>query len=395
MHAQTSAVLPSLQSAQRQPVPVLLMVRELDQGGVERDATKIATHLDRSRFEPHVATFYAHGMRYEELRTAGIPILEVPVRSLLSLQTLRLAGVLRRYIKQHRIQVVHSYDASGVFGLAVARLAGVPVTIGSQLSYRDILDERTQMWLRLHDRVADAMLANCEAIRKYMIEHEHLSEQRMELCYNGVDTTQFCPPASRPVPMSKIGVVCALRHEKNLPVLQQAFAKVRHLQPGLRLVFVGSGMELKALQENAARLGIGDVNDFVPATRDVPSWLRSFDIFVLPSYSECFSNSLLEAMACGCAVIGSRVGGLPEMTGSNEERGLLFESDNADDLARQLNRLITNDSMRQELGRKAAQFAKENLSIEIAAERMGAMYERWLAKKTRLRHADEAPGNKG
>jgi glycosyltransferase involved in cell wall biosynthesis len=358
------------------------MVRELDQGGVERDATKIATHLDRTRFEPHVATFFAHGMRYEELRAAGIPILDVPVRGLLSMETFRLANVLRRYIKQHRIQVVHSYDVSGVFGLAVARLAGVPVTIGSQLSYREILDNRTQMWLRLHDRVPDAMLANCEAIRKYMIEHEHVAEERMELCYNGVDTTLFYPPSSRPIPMSKIGIVCALRHEKNLPLLQEAFSKVHHLQPGLKLVFVGSGAELRSLQENASRLGIADANDFVPATRDVPSWLRSFDVFVLPSYSECFSNSLLEAMACGCAVIGSRVGGLPEMTGSNEERGLLFESNNVEELARQLTRMITNDGFRQDLGSKAAKFAKESLSIEIAAERTAAMYEWWLAKKT-------------
>ena len=387
MQAQTSPALPSPQTGRKQPVPVLLMVRELDQGGVERDVTKIATHLDRSRFGPHVATFYAHGMRYEELRAAGIPILDVPVRSLLSLDTLRLANVLRRYIKQHRIQVVHSYDASGVFGLAVARLAGVPVTIGSQLSYRDILDDRTQMWLRLHDRVPDAMLANCEAIRKYMIEHEQVAEERMELCYNGVDTTQFYPPASRPTPLSKIGIVCALRHEKNLPLLQEAFARVRHLQPGLRLVVVGSGIELKSLQENASRLGIADANDFIPATRDVPNWLRSFDIFVLPSYSEAFSNSLLEAMACGCAVVGSRVGGTPELTGSNEERGLLFESNNVEDLVRQLTRLITNDGFRHELGNKAAQFAKESLSIEIAAERTGAMYERWLAKKTGNRRA--------
>ena len=89
-------------------------------------------------------------------------------------------------------------------------------------------------------------------------------------------------------------------------------------------MIVGSGVELESLQENAGRLGIGDAIDFVPATRDVPDWLRKIDIFVLPSYSEAFSNSLLEAMACGCAVVGSRVGGTPELTGSNEERGLLF-----------------------------------------------------------------------
>src|SRR6185312_10530777 len=124
-----------------------------------------------------------------------------------------------------------------------------------------------------------------------------------------------------------IGIVCALRREKNLPLLQEAFAKVHASHPEVRLVIIGSGVELNSLQENAGRLGITGAIDFIPATPDVPDWLRKMDIFVLPSYSEAFSNSLLEAMACGCAVVGSRVGGTPELTGSSEERGLLFPSD--------------------------------------------------------------------
>ncbi len=367
--------------SQAAPVPVLITARELDQGGVERDVTKIAMYLDRSRFEPHVGTFYAKGLRYDELRAAGVPILDLPLRSLLSADALRLAGRLRRYIKQHRIRIVHAYDASGVFVLPVARLAGVPVTIGSQLSYREILDQRTQKLLRLSDHVPDAILTNCEAIRRYMIADEHIAPERLELCYNGVDPSYFYPPESRPAVASTIGTVCALRPEKNLPLLQEAFAKVRHLQPELRLVIVGSGAELGALQENGARLGIAEATVFVPATRDVPDLLRAMDIFVLPSYSEAFSNSLLEAMACGCAVIGSRVGGLPELTGNNEERGLLFNSGDVQDLTAQLARLIESAELRRELGRRAAEFARESLSIQIAAETTGAIYERLLRRK--------------
>ncbi len=304
---------------------MLITARELDQGGVERDVTKIAMHLDRSRFEPHVGAFYAYGLRYDELRAAGIPILDLPLRSLLSRDAFSQARKMGRYIKQHGIQIVHAYDASGVFTLPVGRLARVPVTIGSQLSHRDILDKRTQKLLRLSDYVPDAILVNCEAIRQYMMRDEHVAAERLEICYNGVDTTQFFPPEHRPAEVSTIGIVCALRHEKNVPLLQEAFATVRELRPDMKLVVIGSGVELQPWQENAKRLGIAGANVFVPATRDVADWLRKMDIFVLPSYSEAFSNSLLEAMACGCAVIASRVGGLPELTGLNEEHGLLFE----------------------------------------------------------------------
>ena len=82
---------------------------------------------------------------------------------------------------------------------------------------------------------------------------------------------------------------------------------------------------------------------------------------------------------CRC---GSRVGGTPELTGSNEERGLLFASGNSRELAAQLDRLVSDARLRHKLGDEAAKFARESLSIEIAAARTGAMYERLLAKKT-------------
>ncbi len=372
----------------KRPVPVLIMARELDQGGVERDVAKIAMYLDRSRFLPHVATYYARGLRYEELRAAGIPIVHLPLKSLLSMESLRSALKLRRYIKEHGIRIVHSYDASGVFALPVGRTAGVPVLIGSQLSYRSILDARTQRLLRMSDHVADVVLVNCDAIRRYMIADEGITADRVELCYNGVVTTEFypAPGAARPEAVASaslvIGTVCVLRPEKALLLLEEAFARVQHLKPGMKLLFVGSGPELSKLQENAVRLGIREATVFIPATREVATWLRAMDIFVLPSYSEAFSNSLLEAMACGCSVVGSRVGGTPELIGANDERGFLFESGNAEDLAAKLTRLITEDGLRRDLASRAAAFVRENLTIEIAAERTAAMYEKLLERKT-------------
>jgi glycosyltransferase involved in cell wall biosynthesis len=369
-------------SHRTEPVPVLLMVRELDHGGVERDVAKIAVHLDRARFVPHVAAYYAHGLRYEELQSAGIPILHLPLRKLASREAIRSGFRLARYIRAHGIQIVHSYDASGVFGLVIARMAGVRVVIGSQLSYRDIFDPKTQKLLRWADRYSDAILVNCAAIRRYMVEDEHLPADKVQMCYNGVLTTEFFPadepkPAELPDADLVIGTVCVLRREKGLPLLQEAFARLNFPHRKLQLVIVGSGDELPRLQENAAKLGIGAASVFVPVQRNVARWMRAMDIFVLPSYSEAFSNSLLEAMACGCCVVGSRVGGTPELIGENT-RGLLFESGNSQDLANRLTRLIEDESLRAEFGRRAAQHARENLTIEIAAKRTADIYDRLL-----------------
>ena len=87
---------------------------------------------------------------------------------------------------------------------------------------------------------------------------------------------------------------------------------------------------------------------FEPATSRVPGWLHAIDIFVLPSLSEALSNSLMEAMACGCCVAASRVGGNPELVAQGET-GMLFEPRDAAGLAEVLRLLISDSALRAKL----------------------------------------------
>lgn len=368
------------------PAPILLTVRELNLGGIERDVTQIALRIDRARFEPHVASYQSAGMRLEELRTAGVPFLHLPVTSLKSSSAVSAALRMRRYIREHGIQVVHAYDSSAAFAVPVARALGVPAVLSSTLGNRNLLDARTHRMVHWTDRLVDTVVVNCEAMRRHMVDDERMAAERVELCYNGVDTAQFYPVRVRkPAPIVDasfvIGAVCVLRPEKALDLLQEAFARVRHQKPGMKLVIVGSGPELPKLEANSRRLGIQEQCIFVPATRSVPQLMHSFDLYVSSSRSEAFSNTILEAMACGCAVVGSQVGGTPELIGG-EERGLLFRAGDAGDLAEKLAILIGNERMRREFGTRAAEFARKNLSIEIAARRMAEIYELVLSRKT-------------
>lgn len=368
------------------PIPILLTVRELHHGGIEHDVTKIAIHLDRSRFEPHVASYQAEGMRFEELTRAGVPILHLPISSLKSPTALSAAMRMRRYIREHKIRLVHAYDPSAVFTVPIARALRVPVVLSSMLGSRDLLDVRTRRQIRWTDKIVDTIVVNCETMRRHMIDDEHVSGERIELCYNGVDAAQFYPAAApKPAPVADasflIGAVCVLRPEKALDLLQEAFARVRHLKPGMKLLIVGSGPELPRLQLNRLHLGIQDDCVILPSTSQVPQFLRALDIFVLCSRSEAFSNTLLEAMSCGCCAVGSRVGGTPELIG-NDERGLLFRSGDAGDLSEKLATLIGNEQLRRGFGTRAAEFARNKLSIEIAAQRMAEIYEMMLRRKS-------------
>jgi glycosyltransferase involved in cell wall biosynthesis len=373
------------------PVPVLLMARELGQGGSERQLVEVAKALDRSRFAVHVGCFHPEGFRSVELSRQGIPILHLPVYSLQSRSAIRGALQLVRYLRRWRIRLVHTFDTPmNCFGVPVARLFGTPVVLSSQRASRGLSSRPEQFVLRLTDHLVDAVIVNCEAMRHHMMDDEGVRPEYLRLCYNGLDTRCFQPLAKeRPLTLAGaslvIGVVCALRPEKGLPTLLEAFAKVvsgrsSALRTALRLVVVGSGPMLQTLQALTIELGLQNRCHFEPSTSDVAGWLRAIDIFVLPSLSEALSNALMEAMACGCAVVASEVGGNPELV-SDGTTGLLFHAGNAVELADRLERLIGDENLRTRVGAASAESVRQRFSLQASVRRMEEIYEELLGRK--------------
>lgn len=354
-------------------IPVLLMVRELGPGGTERQLTEIARHLDRSRFEVHVGCFRP-GIRNEDLEAAGIPVETIRVTSLANPSVFGGAWQLIGYLKRHRIRILHTFDAPlNLFAVPVGKL-GLAKIISSQRGHRS-LAPKVRRLLRFTDRIADAIVVNCEYLRDHLTSDEGVTPEKIRLCYNGLDTSVFYPDRKQGEPFT-IGITCVLRREKGLPTLIKAFAKVRCLSSPrslMRLCIVGSGAMLEELQALAASLGIGQDVVFQPSTGDVRPWLNRMDVFVLPSLDEALSNSVMEAMACGCAVIASRVGGNPELV-HHGETGLLFEKENVEDLAAQLQKLIEEPALLQRIATAGAQHIAREFSVEASARRMGEIY---------------------
>jgi glycosyltransferase involved in cell wall biosynthesis len=101
--------------------------------------------------------------------------------------------------------------------------------------------------------------------------------------------------------------------------------------------------------------------------------MRAIDIFVLPSRSEAFSNALLEAMACGCCPVASRVGGTPELV-QDGVRGFLFDPNSPGELADILAALASQTDRMRRAADEAAAFVHKNLNIDVAAERLAGIY---------------------
>lgn len=360
--------------------PVLLMARELNLGGSERQMTEIAKSLDRSRFEPHIGCFRPEGLRAEELRAAGVPVAQFSVYSYMSPAAVRGAFQLRDYICRHRIKIVHAWDYPlCVFAMPITRLLTNAVAVSSQRAHRELTPRNYKRLVHVSDRMAHAIVVNCEFLRKHLEHDENIPSRRIYLCYNGIDLDKFqasrglCQPALGGSPLV-IGTVCGLRPEKDLPTLLKAFAQVRARQPGMKLAVVGSGPMLADLQSLASSLGIQADCVFESATQNVTDWLHSIDIFVLPSRSEAFSNSIMEAMACGCAVIASNVGGNPELV-KDGDTGLLFEAGDAAGLASAIANLVDSEELRRKLSASGERMIRQEFSIGASARRMGEIYE--------------------
>jgi L-malate glycosyltransferase len=366
------------------------MARELAIGGSERQLCEIAQGLDRSRFEPHVGCFRASGFRADELRAAGVPLLELPVRSFRSFSAAVGAIRLGRYIQRRRIALVHTFDYPlNLFGVPVARAYRAPVVISSQRADRALYSSLTRHLLRLTDAMVDAIVVNSLSVRRQLIAEDRVPLERIQLCYNGIDLERFqTGPRCRPPALGSaavvIGSVCALRPEKGLPTLVDAFAQLLPSHPGLRLLLVGDGPVRAQLEDQAARLGVRQACHFEPATPDVPSWLRAIDIFVLPSLSEALSNSLMEAMACGCCAVASCTGGNPELV-RHEHTGLVFPPGDTVGLAGCLARLIADQGLRKSLAAAGTSFIQQNFSRQSSARRMAEIYSSLIDQTTRRR----------
>jgi glycosyltransferase involved in cell wall biosynthesis len=366
-------------------VPVLLLAYRLHVGGNERDLSKLARALRADRFEPHVAAFHVDGDRRAELEAAGIPILHLPVTSFRNYTALAGAVKLRSYLRKNHIQVVHAFDTpTSIYAVPLGRLFGVPAVVSNHCYFRDLVPPPNYHGLRIVDRLAHRIVVNSFALREHLIRDYAIPQDRIFVSHNGVETDQFFPAAEpRPSFLDGaslvIGSLCVLREEKRLDVLLKAFARLQPIDPRMRLLIVGDGDMREKWMALRDALGLQQSCHFELTTTGVPRWLRCMDIFVLPSRSEGFPNTVLEAMACGCAVAASKVGGVPELI-DHGRNGLLFAPADEDDLKAQLEILIGNAHQRLQMGAAAAAHAAGRFSMEITARRVEAFYESLLVK---------------
>lgn len=214
---------------------------------------------------------------------------------------------------------------------------------------------------------------------------------RLRQIYNGVDNTLFRPrPGSRPnlapagfIPDDAlvIGTVGRLAGVKDQATLVRAFARLLSQQPGLRrrarLVIAGDGPERGHLEELIAQEGVGAVTWLAGERSDIPAFMQSLDVFVLPSLGEGISNTILEAMASGLPVVASRVGGNPELV-TEGDNGLLVPSGDPEALADALARYAEDPGLAQRQGARGRRKVEQTFNWEHCVAGYLSVYDELL-----------------
>lgn len=232
--------------------------------------------------------------------------------------------------------------------------------------------------LRRNLRAADLICSTSAAMARQTSKY---SSKQIHVVPFGVDCSRFSQREKTETSTITIGTVKTLEQTYGIDLLLKAFAILTKKQPQilLELKIAGQGSQLDALKKLAIELEIQHQVDFagkIPHNQ-VPDFLRSLDVFVALSRRESFGVAVIEAAACGCPVVVSNVGGLPEVV-QHGETGFLVASESPEAAADAMEKLVLDKKLRVNFGIAARTFVENNYNWAHNAGMMDSLYHQIL-----------------
>jgi phosphatidyl-myo-inositol alpha-mannosyltransferase len=379
------AYCPALEAATAvKPIRVLHLINGEHYAGAERVQDLLALRLNDFGFDVGFAC--TKPGQFPALRQAQQqPLYEMPMRGKLDL--LGPAWSLARLIHREGYALLHTHTArSALLGRLAAGLACVPMVhhvhspaaAESTHRWRNWLNARSE---RFSVRGAKAVVPVSASLAQYL-ERAGIRSSYVSVVPNGVPVRG--PLEFRPHPTGTwtLGTVALFRPRKGIEVLLSALAQLRDAGITARLRAVGSfetpqyEADIKSLAE---QLGVAELVEWRGFARDVYAELDAMDLFVLPSlFGEGMPMVILEAMAAGLPVIGTRVEGVPEVV-RDEIDGLITEPGDAISLGAAIARFIRRDVDWEQMRAAAHHRQAEHFSDRSMAAGVAHVYREVLA----------------
>ncbi|HEX8948651.1 MAG TPA: glycosyltransferase [Dissulfurispiraceae bacterium] len=290
-------------------------------GGTEKHLLSLLSGLDRKIFQPYLCI-----LRPSEWLMKGFdlcPVYAVNLYSFKYLHSYYCIWKLADFLRRTGTDIVHTYHRdANMAGIMAARIAGKKI-VASRRNQGYWLNRRELLMQKFFNRWVELFISNSYSTKIWSTEAERIPAEKIRVIYNGVDLEPYKRisretrkryrrklgiPDDAPV----IGIVANLRPVKGIDVFLHAARLIRDELPAARFVVVGDGEEEHSLKGLSRSLALEDSVSFLGRRKDVVSILGMFDVAVLSSRSESFSNSLVEYMAAGLPVVCTDVGGCRE-----------------------------------------------------------------------------------
>ncbi len=331
-------------------------------GGTEERIARVLGAMDRREFE--VSWMGFGPVREALIERAGPGVRVVPIaRNPLGGIESQVVGRVAMALSQIRPHVIHIHNwSTSLYGIAGSRLVGVPRLIFG-MGGRETPDRpppRRQLVMRALTPHVDRFTSVCEFLGSELAEDFSIPPERVTVLRTGVDVDRIDAAPAKEIARERfgipndaivIGAISVFRPVKRIPDLIEAVGRLAAERPNVHLLLVGNPvrMTVEELREQADRAGLAGRIHMPGRIEDPPSILKAFDIFVNCSIFEGSSNAIIEAMAASIPVVGTAVGGTPELIvdGIN---GSLVPPRDVDSLTAALGALVDDPELRATMG---------------------------------------------
>ncbi|MBN1543371.1 glycosyltransferase family 4 protein [candidate division KSB1 bacterium] len=254
---------------------------------------------------------------------------------------------------------------------------------------------RYRLMRRFLNKRADLIVTVSERLKQEIRQREGAPAYRLRTVYNGIESAVPHTPQTdnhlRPqLGLSScdriVGLIANIRPIKGIDVAIEAWPKVQRQIPNAHLLIIGglpAGDQdtLATYNQNLRRrvdsLDLNKTVHFLGPRSNIQELLPELDLAVLPSRSEGFSNTLIESMAAGLAVVATDVGGNPEAIDSGRN-GLLVPPEKPSELARAIVLLLKDDALRHRLSEQGRKDSRKRFSLQQMISSYLAIYQELL-----------------
>ena len=384
-------------------VKIVRVIARLNVGGPAIHVINLNTGLAPARFESTLVTGTENpgeGTLLDLAVERGIRPIVIPqivAEATLKPRDLKALIALYRLLRRQRPHIVHTHTAkAGFVGRLAARLAGVPIVVHTYHGHvlHGYYSRRTTWILRRMERMLGVLtsriIAVSEQVKRDLVNYRVAGAEQISVIPLGFDLKPFLDSATyrgsfrlelnldKGAPL--IGIVGRIFPIKNHRLFLDAAARIAADEKATRFVIVGDGALRRQIEEHAARLGIADRVSFTGWRRDLPRIYADLDVLVVSSDNEGTPVSAIEAMAAGCPVVATRVGGLPDLIDDNQT-GYLVPRGDALALAAAVQRLIRDRDLARSIGDAARARVAERFTAERLVADIEHLYTELLTQK--------------